>query len=96
MECCGKMKNIKEGLDHKSLREVTIKYHSDHRKHKYELIEEPKKQFNSIFMEEKLAIKVIMNCRTRLGLQQVDVVLTKEQSVLTKITNSFEGENTQT
>ena len=96
MECCGKMKNIKEGLDHKSLGEVTIKYDSDHRKHKYELIEEPKKQFNSIFMEEKLAIKVIMNCRTRLGLQQVDVVLTKEQSVLTKITNSFEGENTQT
>ena len=47
-------------------------------------------------MEEKLAIKVIMNCRTRLGLQQVDVGLTKEQSVLTKITNSFEGENMQT
>ena len=93
MECCSKMKNIKEGLDHKSLREVTIKYHSDHRKHKYELIEE---QFNSIFMNEKLAIKVIMNCRTRLGLQQVDVGLTKEQSVLRKITNSFEGVNTQT
>ena len=91
MECCSKMKNIKEGLDHKSLREVTIKYHSDHRK--YELIEE---QFNSIFMNEKLAIKVIMNCRTRLGLQQVDVDLTKEQSVLRKITNSFEGVNTQT
>ena len=34
--------------------------------------------------------------RTRLGLKQFDVVLTKEQSVLTKIMSSFEGENMQT
>ena len=32
--------------------------------------------------------------RTRLGIQQYDVILTKEQWVLTKIRSSFEGENT--
>ena len=35
-------KHIEEGLDHKNLREITTKYHSDHRKHRYELVEEPR------------------------------------------------------
>ena len=69
-------KYIEEVLDHKSLEEFTIKYHSDHRK--------------------KLAIKVIMDCRTRLGFNQQDVILTKEQAMLIKIMTSFEGENMQT
>ena len=83
-------KHIEVGLDHKNLREITIKYHSDHRKHRYELVEEPKKQCNRIFIDEKLAIKVIMHCRTThkfrttLGFKQYDVILTKEQSVLLK------------
>ena len=34
--------------------------------------------------------------RTRLGFKQYDVILTKEQSVLTKIMSLFEGENMQT
>ena len=34
--------------------------------------------------------------RTRLGFKQYDVILAKEQSVLTKIMSSFEGENMQT
>ena len=45
-----------------------------------------------------------MDCRTtaehkfrkRLGFKQYDVIFTKEQSVLTKIKISFEGENKQT
>ena len=45
-----------------------------------------------------------MDCRTksahkftaRLGFKQYDVILTKEQSVLTKIMSSFKGENMQT
>ena len=45
-----------------------------------------------------------MDCRTtaahkfriRLGFKQYDIILTKEQSVLTKIKISFEGENMQT
>ena len=38
------MKNLKEGLDHKHLQEITIKYHSDHRKHRYELVDKPQKK----------------------------------------------------
>ena len=51
-----------------------------------------------------MSIKVIMDCRTtsahkfrtRLGFKQYDVIITKEQSVLTKIMSSFEGENMKT
>ena len=85
MEYCGQIKNIEEGIDPKNLQEITIKYHSDHRKHKHELIEEPNKQVNRVFIHKKLAIKVIVDCRatsaqkfrTRLGFKQYDVVLTK-------------------
>ena len=38
-----------EELDHKNLQEITIKYHSDHRKHRHELANKPKKQSNRIF-----------------------------------------------
>ena len=100
---CLNEKHAEEKLDHKYFQEITEKYHFDHRKHRYELVDEPKKQCNRIFMDEKLAIKVIMDCRTtsshkfrtRLGFKQYNVILTKE-SVLTKIMRSFEGENTQT
>ena len=74
--------HIKEGLDHKNLREIAIKYHSDHEKHRYELVEEIKKQVNRIFIDEKLTIKVIIDCRTesaqkfraRLGFKRHDVI----------------------
>ena len=33
-------KHIEEGLDHKDLQEITIKYHSDYREHRYELLGE--------------------------------------------------------
>ena len=36
------------------------------------------------------------NFRTKLGFKQHDVILTKVQSVLTKIKSSFERENMQT
>ena len=80
------------------MQEITIKNNSDHRKHRYELVEKPKKQVNRIFVDQKLAIKVIMDRRTtsahkfkiRLGFKQYNVILTKEQSVLTKISlNEF-------
>ena len=41
-----------------------MKCNSNHRKHRYELIQEPKKQFSRTFMDENLAIKVIMDCKT--------------------------------
>ena len=73
-------------------------------------MDEVKKQPNTIFMKEELWItnhelwKAIMDCRTtakykfrtRLTCKQFDVILTKEQSVLTKIMTLIEGENMQT
>ena len=55
-------KHIEEGLDHKNFREITVKYPSEHRKHRYELDNKSRKQCNRIFIDEKLAIKVIMDC----------------------------------
>ena len=79
-------KHAEEELDHKNLREITKKYYSDHRKHKYELTNNPKKQPNRVFVKEKLILKVIGDCgtpavhkfRTKLGFKQYDVILTKE------------------
>ena len=97
-------KDIEEGLVNKNLQVTLLKYLSDHRKHRYLRVDEPKKQPNRIFICKELATKVIMDCRkaaahksrTRLGFKQYDVILTKEQFVLTKIKSSFEGENIQT
>ena len=46
------------------MQEIITKYNSNHRKHRHELVEEPKKQVSRIFIDEKLVIKVIMDCRT--------------------------------
>ena len=96
-------KHLEEGLVHKNLREITIKFHSDHREHDYEIIGEPKKQLNRIFIDKKLAVKVLMDCRTtsahkirtKLGFEQYDAILTKYESVLRKIKSSFEGETSK-
>ena len=34
-------KHIEKGLDHKNVRLITGKYHPDHRKHRYEPVDEP-------------------------------------------------------
>ena len=68
------------------MQEFTIKYHSDYRKHKYEIVDEPKKQPNINFIDKKLEIKVIMQCkttlahkfRTKLGFKRYDVVSTRQ------------------
>ena len=52
-------KHISKELDHKNLQKITIKNCSDHSKHRYELVEEPKKDANEIFKDWKLATKVI-------------------------------------
>ena len=57
-------KHIEKGLDYNILWEITIKYHSDHRKHWYELVEEPKKQVNRILIDKKLAMTIIKDCTT--------------------------------
>ena len=43
-----KKKHIEEGLDCKNLKEITIKYHSNHTNHKYELVDKPKIQCNRV------------------------------------------------
>ena len=35
-------KHVKEGLDHEYLQEITVKYHSDYPKQKYEIVDQPK------------------------------------------------------
>ena len=85
------------------MRVTTLKYLSDRTKHSYELVDEPKKQPSRICIDKELATKVIMGCkmtaahkfRPRLGFEQFDFILTKEQSGLTKIKSSFEGESMQ-
>ena len=37
------VKCLGEGLNHKNLREITMKYHSELRKHRYELVDTPQK-----------------------------------------------------
>ena len=87
------------------MRVNTVKYPSGYREHRYEIIDDPpKKQPNICFIRKELATKVFMDCRTtaahefktRLVFKQNHVILTKDQSVLTKVKSSFEGENMQT
>ena len=95
-------KYIEEGLDHKNLQTSTLKYLLNDRKHRYELV------FcwfvwSTNTMQQNF-YRQILDCRTtaahkfrtRLEIKQFDVTLTKEQSVLTKIKNSFEGEDINT
>ena len=46
-------KHIEEGLDHKNLQEITIKYHSNYRKHRYEPVNEPKRNDEIKILETK-------------------------------------------
>ena len=70
----------------RKLRMTIGKYLSDHRKRRYELVNEPKKQANIIFIDKQLAIKVIMDCRTTAAAKKIMKRLgLKEQTVLTKI-----------
>lgn len=86
---------------------TTIKYLSDYRKYRYkQQVKQTNKQtknLSRIFIREKLAIQVIMDCRTAahkfgtgLTLKQYDIILAKQRPVLTKINGSFEVENIPT
>ena len=62
-----KWKGIEEGLDIKIREKWQKKYNSNHTKNRCELVEKPKKQFNRIFVDKILAIKLIMDCRITMG-----------------------------
>ena len=78
---------------------TTIKYISNHRKNRFELVDEQKKQPNRIFVNKESIIKVTIDCRTtavhkfrtRLGFKQYDVILNMVQLVLLDKKSSFEG-----
>ena len=97
-------KHIEEKLGHKNLPVITNKYDPVYKKHRYELVDKPKKQPNRRFLCSNFALKVIMDCRTdescnlkrNLGFRLHDVINTKEQTVLKSIKDAFEGEDMQT
>ena len=97
-------KHIEEKLGHKNLPVITNKYDPVYKKHRYELVDKPKKQPNRRFLRSDLALKVIMDCRTdescnlkrNLEFRLRDVINTKEQTVLKSIKDAFKGEDMQT
>ena len=84
---------------------ITRRFPPKYRKHRCELVDEPKKQSNIIFLHEGLAIKIIMDCRVdngltrnfkkKLGLNLHDLINAKQQTVIGSIKDAFEGENMQ-
>ena len=94
----------KKKLGHKNLGDITNKYDLVYKKHRYKLVDKPKKQPNRRFLRSDLALKVVMDCRTgelcnlkrNLGFRLHDVINTKEQTVINSIKEAFEGENIQT
>ena len=97
-------KNIEEKSGHKNLPAITNKYDQACKKHRYELVNEAKKQPNRRFLRNDLALKIIMDCRTdkscnlksNLGFRLHHVINTKEKTVLESIKNAFKGEDMQT
>ena len=75
-----------------------------YKKRRNELVNNPKKQSNRRFLHSNLALKIIMDCRTdkscnlkrKLGFKLLDVINTKEQTVLNSLKDAFEGEDMQT
>ena len=83
---------------------ITDKYDPVYKKHRYELVDKPKKQPNRRFLRSDLALKVIMDCRIdescnlkrNLEFRLHNVINTKEQTVINSIRDAFEGEDMQT
>ena len=59
-----KEKHIEQKLGHKNLPAISNKYEQMYKRHRHELVNEPKKQPNRIFLRSDLPLKIIMNCRT--------------------------------
>ena len=99
-----KWKNIEEKLGHKNLAAITNRCNKICKKHKYELVNKPIKQSDRRFLDNDLALRIIMDCRTDkscslkkdFGFKLHDVINTKEQTIINSIKDTFEGENIQT
>ena len=55
-------KRLEEKLGHKNLPVITNKYDPVYKKHRYELVDKPKKQPNRRFLRSDLALKVWTDC----------------------------------
>ena len=94
-------KNVEELLGCANLVAITRRYDPKYRKHRYELVDNPKKQPNRTFLYEGITIGIIKDCRTakacsfkrRLGFKLHDVFNKKQQTVVETIREVFKGEN---
>ena len=90
-------KHIETELGHSNLAAITLKYPKDLRKKRQELQDCDDRKF----LREDFGIQIIMDCRAvqavkcrrKLGFKQYDVIMTQEQSVLTKLDRYFNTEN---
>ena len=57
-------KHIEQKLGHKNWPAIANKYDPVCKKHRYELVDKPKKQPKRSFLPSDLALKVLMDCRT--------------------------------
>ena len=96
-------KNMEEKLGHKNLPVISNKYGKIYKKRRSELINKPTKQSDRRFLHNDLALKIIMDCRKdkscslkkKLGFKLYDFIITKEQTIISSIKDTFEGENIQ-
>ena len=92
-------KHLENNLGHSNLSMLTLKYADCVEKQRCELIDS-KYQACRRFIREDLAIQLIMDTRTipsidfknKLGFNSQDPIMTQEQSILTKIKDSFSAE----
>ena len=86
-------RNIKDQLKHSNLAAITLQYSSELRKQRQELQDRGKNQPCRRFLEKEFAMQIIMDCRTapavyfktKLGFNQLDPIMTQEQSILSKM-----------
>ena len=96
-------RHVQQQLEHQNLRVVTNNYDKEHKKSRFELIDDPIKQSCRRFIHKYLALKIIMDCRTyescnlkrNLGFTLHDLINTKEQTVINSIKEAFVAENMQ-
>ena len=93
-------KHVEKQLKHSNLAAVTNQYDLKLKKQRQELQNCGKYQPCRRFLEEGLAVQIIMDCRTtpavefqaRFGFSQHDPIMTQEQSILSKIVTLFAEE----
>ena len=93
-------KHIETELGHSNLAAITLKYPKDLRKKRQELRDFDDRPYRK-FLRKDFGIQVIMDYRTvqavkfrtKLDFKQYDVIMTQEQSILTKLDRYFDTED---